>query len=100
MALTVQDVELGRHYPFGYGDGAKAGYRASVTLQLGERSYDKIAVELPPEATKAVIALIVAEAMKTLTVDADAIDVVGGPGAPKPEPVETDDTAADVLEPL
>lgn len=93
MALTVQDVELGRYFPFGYTDGAKPGFKATVTLQLGDLSYEQAKVTLTPEATKAVVALIVSEAMKTLTVDLDAIDVAGAPGKPKPERIDSDAVA-------
>lgn len=100
MALKIQDVEFGRHYPFGFCDGAKPGYQCTVTLQIGDASYDRVALKLPPEATKAVLAVMIAEATKLLTVDPDSLDVMGAPGAPKPDEPITDAVAyADAVMP-
>lgn len=85
MALQIKDAELGQHYPFGYARGAKPGYQCKVTLQVGEKSYENFSLKLSDEATKSVLALIVAEAMKQITLDPDAIDVVGAPGEPASE---------------
>lgn len=84
--LTIQSVEIGPEYKHGYGSGARPGYRGKVTLQIGDKAYDRVDVELTPDEVREVVALAVSKAAARLTLDPNAIDVEGAPGEHEPAP--------------
>lgn len=86
--LTFKAIELKPFYP-GYGRGATPGYKCSVTLQHGDRSFDTIEVELSPDAVRDVIACAVAKAMESFKIDLETLDVSGSAGDPQPDEAPT-----------
>lgn len=73
------------------------------TVEVGpEYAYDTVKVTLNEDATKRVVAAIVAEAMASLSFDAESINVVGKPGKVKPvdDVLPINQAALDELAPL
>jgi hypothetical protein len=89
--LTFKEISLKEFYP-DFGRGSKPGYSCTVDLQHGERSYDVVKVELPPEMVREIVAFAVSKAVECLTFDPASINVEGLAGEPPhietPEPPE------------
>lgn len=70
--LKVKDIKLadGR-----YGEG----YTCTVEFQVGDYSYNTVSVDLPAEATRAVVDLVIKRAMVMVTVDDASVRIAGDP---------------------
>lgn len=93
--LKFTEIKLKEHYP-GVGRGMKPGYRCAVTLQIGERSYDTVTIDLTTDEVREVVAVAVAKAVARLTFDPSSIDVEGAAGEPHPDETPPTPTVVDV----
>lgn len=82
--LKFKSIKLAEHYP-GIGRGMRPGYKCSVELQIGEKAYDTIKIDLSDDEVREVIGQAVAKAVERVTFDPATIDVIGTAGVPYPD---------------
>jgi 2',3'-cyclic-nucleotide 2'-phosphodiesterase (5'-nucleotidase family) len=78
--FKFQSIEMGADYLHGYDEGVKPGVKCVVTMQTGERSYEKTEFKLPPEAVKRVVQAAMREVEALIAINHDDIDVDGAAG--------------------